>query len=254
VDQRDAIGPLDFAPVDLGTASVIEHWKRLRQAQTTVALSGVSATGAVGNLNVTLGELTLLGQGVVVAVGQAAGTSSAEAVGAIVEGPPEVALAFGLLDFGERVEEGQVILAITPAWVQIITDLEKDPNALYRLSPREAEELVAGAYRSQDWQVTLTPRSGDGGVDIIATRSDVGAIRILDQVKLYKPSNLVPAHDVRAMWGVLDADKRASKAYVTTTSGFAPGVQQEFADRMPTRLELRDAVALRDWLQRCLRG
>jgi restriction system protein len=168
--------------------------------------------------------------------------------------PPEVALAFGLLDFGERVEEGQVILAITPAWVQSITDLEEDPNALYRLSPREAEELVAGAYRSQDWQVTLTPRSGDGGVDIIATRSDVGAIRILDQVKLYKPGNLVPTHDVRAMWGVLDADERASKADVTTTSGFAPGVQQEFADRMPTRLELRDAVALRDWLQRCLRG
>ena len=85
MDQRD-IGPLGFSPVDLGTASVIEHWKRLRQAQTTAALSGVSATGAVGNLNFPLGELTLQAEGVVAAVGQAAGTSTAEAVGAIVEG------------------------------------------------------------------------------------------------------------------------------------------------------------------------
>ena len=45
-------------------------------------------------------------------------------------------------------------------------------------------------YRSQDWQVTLTPRSGDGGVDIIATRSDVGAIRILDKSNSINPATL----------------------------------------------------------------
>jgi hypothetical protein len=48
-------------------------------------------------------------------------------VGASVVAPPGVALAFGLLDFGERVEEGQVVRAITPVWMRIITDLETPP-------------------------------------------------------------------------------------------------------------------------------
>jgi restriction system protein len=68
-------------------------------------------------------------------------------------------------------------------------------------------------------------------------------------MKLYKPGLLVTAEEVRALWGVLDRDRRASKAVMTTTSGFAPGVRKEFADSIPTRLDLRDGTALRDWLQ-----
>lgn len=245
---------------DAGSANLIAHWKRMQEERSgatqtgamPVPLTGVSATGVVGTVNLTLGELTLRGYGVVSVVAQATGLSSAQAESDSIEAPPEVALAFALLDVGDRVAEGQLIVAVTPAWERIISELGRDPNALYRLTPRQAEELVAGAYRSQDWQVTLTPRCADGGVDIIATRSDVGHIRILDQVKLYKPDHLVPAKDVREMCGVLDADRRASKAYVTTTSGFAPGVRREFADRMPTRLELRDGASLTEWLKACL--
>jgi hypothetical protein len=69
VDPENPIMPVAF-----GTASLIEHWKRLRHAQTAVALSGVSATGVVGQLNVAPGGLTLQGHGVVSAVGQTAGT------------------------------------------------------------------------------------------------------------------------------------------------------------------------------------
>jgi restriction system protein len=83
---------------------------------------------------------------------------------------------------------------------------------------------------------------------VIATRSDFGAIRVLDQAKLYKPGHLVDAEEVRAMWGVLDRDRRASKAVVTTTSQFAKGVYKEFADSIPTRLELRDGEQVKQWL------
>ena len=94
----------------------------------------------------------------------------------------------------------------------------------------------------------MTPRSGDGGVDVIATRPDFGGIRILDQAKRYAPGNLVPANDVRAMWGVLDRHPRASKAVISTTSDFAPGVYTEFADVMQTRLQLRNGPQLQEWL------
>jgi restriction system protein len=51
------------------------------------------------------------------------------------------------------------------------------------------------------------------------------------------------------MWGVLDRDRKASKAIITTTSTFAPGVLKEFKDSMPSRLELRDGAQLREWLR-----
>ena len=98
--------------------------------------------------------------------------------------------------------------------------------------------------------MTLTPRSGDRGKDVVATRTDFDAIRMLDQVKHHRPGHLVPADDVRALVGTLDGDRRASKAIVTTTSRFAPGVDAEFATRTPSRIELGDGAALRKWLRK----
>ena len=232
-------------------ADVVAHWKRL----TTISAEQLSraldalhegeedldrALDDAATIKVPSGGMTLRGRPPV------APTNIRTAP---LDDTPEVTLAFALLDTGDRTDEGQLILAVTPVWDRIIADLARDPHALHQLTPRQFEELIAGGWRARDWQVTLTPRSGDGGVDIIATRSDI-AIRILDQAKLYKPGHRVTAEEVRAMWGVLDADRRASKAYVSTTSVFAPRAYQEFADRMPTRIELRDGAALIDWLTR----
>jgi hypothetical protein len=49
----------------------------------------------------------------------------------------------------------------------------------------------------------------------------------------------VPADDVRALYGVLNINQNVSKAVITTTALFAPGVQEEFKPVMPNRLELR---------------
>jgi restriction system protein len=112
------------------------------------------------------------------------------------------------------------------------------------------EELVAGGYEEYGGSVTLTPRSGDGGRDVIVVMPNFGTIRILDQVKLYAPNRPLPANDVRALYGVLTDDPAASKGVITTTSRFAPGVAEEFARRTPSRIELRDGQALREWLLR----
>jgi restriction system protein len=84
------------------------------------------------------------------------------------------------------------------SWIRILSELDANPQALLKLNPRQFEELIAG-HRAAGWSVTLTPRSGDGGRDVIATRDDVGSIRVLDQAKLYKPGHLVDAEEVRAM-------------------------------------------------------
>jgi restriction system protein len=72
-------------------------------------------------------------------------------------------------------------------------------------------------------------------------------------VKAFKPGHIVTADDVRATYGVLNLHQNVSKAVVTTTSQFAPGVFNEFKGVMPFRLELKDRAQLLEWLQQIRR-
>jgi restriction system protein len=53
------------------------------------------------------------------------------------------------------------------------------------------------------------------------------------------------------MLGVLQTDPNVSKALVTTTSDFAPGIAQDsgLAQFMPFRLELKNGKQLLQWLK-----
>jgi len=100
--------------------------------------------------------------------------------------------------------------------------------------------MIAGVYSRAGWDVViLTPPSGDRGRDLIATKSGVGRIRVIDQVKAYSPGHLVTAEGVRALLGALQMDG-ASKGFLTTTSDFAPGLRQdpEWRKVIPTQIEL----------------
>jgi restriction system protein len=141
---------------------------------------------------------------------------------------------------GGRTKEGQLIEAVAWPWFDIIELMQKNPAIIYQLDGRQWEEIVAGAYKKAGFdEVTLTPRSGDYGRDVIAVKRGLGSVRIIDQVKAYKPGHLVTANDVRALWGVLQGDG-ASKGFLTTTSDFAPKLHIDpfIVPFMPSRLEL----------------
>src|ERR1700694_4977901 len=91
---------------------------------------------------------------------------------------PEIAVGIALLDLAAGTDEGQIVRAITPAWINGIRRLRRDTQAFRDLTDRQLEELMAGGYREEGWEVILTPRSGDGGIDVIAMRPDFGGIRI----------------------------------------------------------------------------
>ena len=141
---------------------------------------------------------------------------------------------------GAKTSEGKLIEAVAIPWFQIVALLEKDPTAAFEISPGKWEELIAGAYKVAGYdEVILTPRSGDHGRDVIATKKALGTVRVIDQVKAYKPPHLVTAEQVRALIGVLQTDG-AAKAYLTTTSDFAPRASADPTIRplIPSRLEL----------------
>jgi restriction system protein len=140
----------------------------------------------------------------------------------------------------EKVSEGTIISAVSLPWFDIIHCIEKDPGIIFQLSPEKWEEMIAGAYAQAGFdKVILTPRSGDLGRDVIAIKKGLGEVRIIDQVKAYKPGHLVTANDVRALMGVLHNDG-ASKGFLTTTSDFAPKIAEDplITPLISQRLEL----------------
>jgi restriction system protein len=115
--------------------------------------------------------------------------------------------------------------------------------------------LVAGAFKTENYdEVTLTPRSGDGGRDVIAVKHGVGCVRILGSVKANAAHVEVGYDDVRAIAGVVLGDPKASKGIITTTSRFPPRIYEDATVRMlsPTRLELVDGSKLQAWLTKLL--
>jgi restriction system protein len=147
---------------------------------------------------------------------------------------------------GAQTNEGTLIEAVALPWFDIIALLKADPSIAFQLSPDKWEEIIAGAYHKSGFEeVTLTPRSGDYGRDVIAVKKGLGSIRVIDQVKAYKPGHLVTADDVRALLGVLPGDG-ASKGFLTTTSDFAPRLRTDplITPWIPSRLELVNGTAL----------
>jgi restriction system protein len=227
-------GEMDWLPVDSATPALIEHWRRQRATHHVRAHDSLSVNVSESvSLEVPTGTLAL--------------DSQAPAVTQY----PDVLVQATVVMFGDRRTEGQVIAGLAVPWFEIIAQLARDPEWLFRIPWRQLEEIIAGAYHRAGWpDVVLTPRSGDRGRDVIATRLGVASIRIIDQIKAYKPGHVVTADEVRSMLGVLAAEPNVSKGLITTTSRFAPGIENNSALTafMPHRLELKNGDQLRQWL------
>jgi len=152
-----------------------------------------------------------------------------------------VIVAQAVVVFGDKTDEGKLIKALAPAWYEIIKLLKDNPAAAFDIPHWKWEEIIAGAYERRGFdRVTLTPRSGDFGRDVIAEKTGWGCVRFIDQVKAYRPGHLVTAEEVRALGHVMHADQRANKGVVTTTSDFAPKISDDplIKPFLPTRIEL----------------
>lgn len=157
---------------------------------------------------------------------------------------------------GDKTSDGVLIEAVALPWFDIIEEVLRDPAAAFQIPARKWEEIIAAGYKKAGFdEVILTPRSGDFGRDVIAIKKAHGIVRVIDQVKAYAPDNLVPADDVRALLGVLPTDG-ASKAFLTTTSDFAPMIATDWTitQHIPSRLDLINGTKLLAWLEQLAKG
>jgi restriction system protein len=189
-----------------------------------------------------------IGIGIGIGIGRSSSMPSARAVQEAFEG--NILLA-AVVDFLGKTPEGDRVTLVAPAWSAILREIEKDPDLMFRFGDRKWEEIIAAAYVAEGYKVTLTRRSGDGGVDVIATSAEGPQVTIFDQVKAFARGHRVTANDVRALMGVV-AYSNATKGVVTTTSEFAPMITSDpyISQALVRDIELVDGNALRERLKR----
>ena len=159
---------------------------------------------------------------------------------------------------------GEAVAPEEPTHRQIVSDvvtvseeflrlLNSNPELLYELSPRGFEKLVAEILGRLGYEVELTPKTRDGGRDIIAAKKDhLGSFLYLVECKLYAADRPVGVRLVRELNGVVQAE-RATAGILATTSYFSSDAR-EFQERIAFQLSLKDYLGIQDWLRSVQRG
>ncbi len=145
-----------------------------------------------------------------------------------------------------------IALDIVSANADLLERLQKNPELLHILSPRQFEDVVAKILDRLGYSVRLTPATRDGGKDIyVATRSDLGSFLYLVECKHFAPDRPVGVGIVRELYGTLSVE-RATAAMLVTTSYFTKKAK-EFTESIRYQMSLRDYVGLQEWLDKALR-
>jgi restriction system protein len=163
---------------------------------------------------------------------------------------PSITLTSVIIPDG-KTSSGLLVRSTSAVWDCIVKELGADWSVAYKIPYDRWEEIVAGAFKKEGYdEVTLTPRSGDLGRDVIAIKHGVGCVKVLGSVKAYAPDHIVPYDAVRSLMGVIASERDTSKGIITTTSDFPPLIESDdlIAPLLPTRLELINGVRLQRWL------
>lgn len=124
------------------------------------------------------------------------------------------------------------------------------PETVYSLAPRVFEELVATIMRDFGFEVQLTARTRDGGVDILAVQTDIAGIacQYVIECKRWAPHRPVSIELVRALYGVRSS-RGADHAIFVTTSRFTRAVWQSAHRGELRNLALVDFERFQEWLR-----
>lgn len=148
------------------------------------------------------------------------------------------------LDPREQVEQGMA---------QINADVAAD--LLVRLQQREpafferavVKLLVAMGYGGAEGRATVTPVSGDGGIDGVIDRDALGLDRVYIQAKRYGSENVVGSPDIQRFIGALSG--KATTGVFITTGRYSPAAI-DCAGSAHTRIILIDGDRLTDLMIR----
>lgn len=148
---------------------------------------------------------------------------------------------------GDEREHSELILVRHAINDELIRYLQKHPRDMYKLKPRQFEELISEILKSFGWQVDLTKETRDGGYDIFAISKDAAGVSTswIVECKRYAPDRKVGIDIVRSLCGV-KTDMKVGQIMIATTSSFSSDVVKAKNSRYD--LDLRDYSDIVEWL------
>lgn len=130
----------------------------------------------------------------------------------------------------------------------LIDKIRRNPDAIFGISPRAFEELIAEIFYNNGFHVELTRATRDGGRDIIAIHQILGVrLKYLIECKRYAPHHKVSLAIVQRLYGVKIAET-ANKAILATTSSFTRDARV-FANQHLWDLDLRGYEEIMQWVR-----
>jgi restriction system protein len=135
----------------------------------------------------------------------------------------------------------------------LVRNLQKRPEDLLRISPRDFEMVLAELLTDMGWEVELTKATRDGGKDILAyMNTSIGRLLCLVEAKQYRKDRKIGVDLVRTLYGTL-CDYQANSAMMVTTSTFSRDAH-EFQQRHQYQLSLRDYTDVVTWITKFKRN
>ena len=150
---------------------------------------------------------------------------------------------------GENDEGGaQIILMDESLRIKrIIKSIYRDHQELYRLDPRDFEEMIAELLRKQDYHVELTKQTRDGGYDLIAVQNlkDI-PLRFLVECKRYASHRKIGVDIIRSFSDVMHTS--GAMGMICTSSYFSSDAINYKKQYKPYLLHLRDHDDIVSWV------
>lgn len=131
---------------------------------------------------------------------------------------------------------------------ELIKELSKNPKFLYELPPSRFEELVAELLRNMGYNIYITPKTRDGGRDILTIfEIPTGQLLTVVECKRFSPDRKIGPEIVQRLLWVSEHQDRASRAMVATTSFFTSGART-LENQYKWKLSLKDFDGVCEWL------
>jgi HJR/Mrr/RecB family endonuclease len=130
--------------------------------------------------------------------------------------------------------------------IKTISSIYNRDKSLEDINPYEFEDIVAELLENIGFQIYKTPKSRDGGRDLIARGEMAPGFPINIAVEVKKKKK-VPIKDIR---DTLYANRNYPKIMVVTTGTFSAGVYKcQKSEENLYRLDLKDGIAVSQLIQ-----
>jgi len=133
---------------------------------------------------------------------------------------------------------------------ELIKYLSKKPEDIFKLNPYKYEELVADLLKDMGYDIFLTPKSRDGGRDILAVIKIPPNKEILTIVecKQHSPKNKIGQAIVERFLFTIMRNDISNRGLIATTSTFTKGAKL-VQEKHKWILDLYNHNDITDWLK-----